>query len=118
MGFSAWRYFSLIFLVFSLAIPFIYASISHVILLMFSRGVIWKDTFNVITYSLIPYKIFGLVPFFGGLTIIYSIILSIIGLAKLHNISKGKATAVILFPLVVVIGIMFILAIFLLTRMF
>jgi len=62
--------------------------------------------------------ILSVVPMVGFLAIIYSIILMIIGLSKVHNLSKGKAALACLLPAVLVIGLLIGLAIMIFSRGF
>jgi hypothetical protein len=55
--------------------------------------------------------IFGLIPIFGGLIgavlYIYSIVLNVFAIMAVHRLSGGKATAVVLIPIVVLFLLLF-----------
>ncbi|MAE13665.1 hypothetical protein CMO92_03795 [Candidatus Woesearchaeota archaeon] len=93
-------------------------SISHALIIAFKGEGKYSSSYNVYTYSMIPYLIISVVPIVGFLAIIYSIILMIIGLSKVHNISKGKAALACLLPAVLISGLLIGLALMILLRGF
>lgn len=60
----------------------------HFSLRLFNGEGKYKDTFNVLSYSLIPFFILDLIPFYGFLSIIYTFVIIIVGLSKSYNFSK------------------------------
>jgi hypothetical protein len=91
------------FLVFWL---FIISGILHLFLLMV-RGAQagFEATFRVVSYSYSPY-LFLAVPFCGMLiATVWSTILTIVGLKEAHEISGGKATFAVLFPVLTCCGL-------------
>lgn len=97
-----------IFLV-SIAAIFAYAGIVQLIAKWFGGIGNYTDSFNALAYSSIPGRILMVIPIIGFLAFIYSLVLAIIGVSEYHNISKGKATAVVLIPIgaIIVIFILF-----------
>jgi len=98
---------------------FIYAGIAHLTLILFkgedSIGN-YTDTYNVITYSLIPtIIILSLIPIIGFLSFIYSIILITFGLSIYHKISKGKAVVAALMPIILAVIFIVLLLFFLIS---
>lgn len=91
-----------------LIITFAYSGLIHALIIAFKGEGTYSSSYNVYTYSMIPFLILSVVPFVGSLAIIYSIFLMIIGLSKLHNISKGKAALACLLPGVLFIAVLFI----------
>ena len=97
-------------MVLNIILGFAYAGIVHALIKAFKGTGGYAKTYQVYAYSLIPAFLISLVPLIGWLSIIYSIILMIIGLSKIHNISKGYSALAIFMPILLVLGI---LAIFL-----
>ena len=101
-----------------LIMTFIYSGLIHALIIAFKGEGTYSSSYNVYAYSMIPYLIFSVIPMVGFLAIIYSIILMIIGISKVHNISKGKAALACLLPAVLVIGLLIGLAIMIFPRGF
>ncbi len=101
-----------IFLI-SLVAIFAYAGIIQFVAKRFGGTGNYTDSFNACAYSAIPGRILMVIPIIGFLAFIYSIVLAVIGVSEYHNISKGKATAVVLIPIGVIIAIFVLLAIWL-----
>jgi hypothetical protein len=80
---------------------FFAAFVTHVMLtLLGGANRDFEATFRVTAYTQAT-QIFGLIPFCGGLVAtVYAIVVSIIGLSEVHGISRGKAAAAVLLPLV------------------
>ena len=89
----------------SILATFVYSGLIQVVMIAFKSGGTYKDSYNVFTYSMIPYQIFNVIPYVGSLSIIYSFILMIMGISKVHNVSKGKAGLACLLPAIVAIAI-------------
>lgn len=80
---------------------FVWAGILHLLLLLV-RGARngFEATFRVVAYGY-GANIFLAVPFCGGvLSILWAIVLAIIGLKEAHGTSGGKAAFAVLFPLI------------------
>jgi len=103
--------FIVISFVLSLLMSFVYSGIVHLLVIGFKGEGNYAETYKAYVYSFIPFQILILIPLVGFLSIIYSFILMIIGVAKLHNISKGKAALACLLPVVFIIGTIIIFAI-------
>jgi len=72
----------------------------------------FRQTFRAIAYSY-GAQLFGIIPFIGGtLGSIYTFILVIIGVKEGHGISTARAILAVLFPLIVVVILGIIAAIF------
>lgn len=73
----------------------------------------YRTTFRAIAYSFGGY-LFGMIPLIGmvigGL---YQVVLVIVGIREGHGISTGRAVLAVLFPLILVVGLGIIVAIFL-----
>jgi len=93
------------YFVFGVVSTFIYAGVMHLLLIFTKRDANYVDSYNVYTYSLIPAIVLSIVPY-GFLAVIYSFALMIIGMSEVHGISKGKATFVVLMPIVILIGLL------------
>lgn len=94
-----------IFLVF---FSFVYAAITHGFVKVFGGKGNYVDTYNGLVYSLVPGTLLTIVPLIGSIGSIYSLILSVIGLSKYHEISIGKSIGVVICSLI--IGIILIIA--------
>ena len=108
--------FYLIALVIGFGLSFIFAGISHLLVKLFKGTGNYLDTYNVVIYSVIPAIILGLVPLLGFLSFIYSIVLMTFGFSAYHNISKGKAVASALLPILLLIILIICLFLFLLSN--
>lgn len=108
IGSFGFFYFALPFviLIIGLIMAFLYSGLIHTIMIAFKGEGTYSNSYNVYAYSMVPYLILSVVPLIGFLAIIYSIILMIIGISKVHNVSKGKATLACLLPAVLVIGLL------------
>ncbi|HEX2254283.1 MAG TPA: YIP1 family protein [Thermoanaerobaculia bacterium] len=101
---------------------FVWSGIVHLFLLMVggTRDSVagFEGSLRVISYSSVS-NLAALVPFVGGLIqFVWGIILQILGIAELHQTSRGKAALAVLLPLVlcclcgVALGVMFGAALF------
>ena len=80
---------------------FIWSGILH-LLLMMVRGAKngFEATFRVVSYSIGAY-VFLMIPFCGAIiSALWTIVLAIIGLKEAHGTTGGKASFVVLFPLI------------------
>lgn len=60
----------------------------------------FEGTFRVVSYATVA-QLGGLVPVFGGvITLVWSVVLGVIGITSLHRSSQGQAIAALLIPLV------------------
>lgn len=82
---------------------FIASGIFHLILLIFGwNKENFEATFRVISYSE-GAQFFQIVPFFGGLiTLVWSVVLYVIGLKEVHKLSVGQALLVVFLPLILI----------------
>jgi len=82
---------------------FIASGVFHLILLIFGwNKVNFEATFRVIAYSESA-QFFEIVPFFGGLvTLVWSVVLYIIGLKEIHKLSVGQALLVVFLPIILI----------------
>ncbi len=78
---------------------FIYTGVTIILVKVFKGKGGYTESFKVVAYSLTPYNIISIVPFVGGLSLFYSLFLMVLGVRKLHNLSTGKAVAVVLLPI-------------------
>jgi len=111
-------YISLFLPVLIVIITLVHASLSHMMIRGMKGDGSGKDTMKVFCYSLVPYYIFTLIPIIGLFSIIYSYVLMVIGISKMHNLSTGKASAAVLFPPVFIIGSLILIVFFIIFRYF
>lgn len=78
---------------------FAYTGVTLILVKVFKGKGGYAESFKVVAYSLTPYNIISIVPFVGGLSLFYSFFLMVLGVRKLHNLSTGKAVAVVLLPI-------------------
>jgi len=97
-----------------IASTFIYSGISHFIVYLFKGQGKFIDTYNAITYSLVPFEILSIIPFIGMFSFIYSLVLSTYGLSEYHKISKGKAFTAAFIPVFIVFMVIITMAVILL----
>ena len=89
-----------------LIIAFAFSGLIHALIKAFKGKGTYSNSFNIYAYSMIPYLVLSVIPLIGFFAIIYSFILMIIGLSKVHDVSKGKAAVACLLPAIVVFGLM------------
>lgn len=99
-GFGGLFYF-IILLVIGIAETFVYSGISHIMAKGLGGEGSYIDSYNAVSYSLIPSLFFLVIPFIGWLGIIYSVVLMSFGLSEYHGIPKGKAVWAALLPLII-----------------
>lgn len=105
----AWAVMTPFLLIFWL---FVVSGMLHLFLMMV-RGVEagFEATFRVVSYSVSPF-VFLSIPFCGVLiTVIWSMMLAIIGLREAHQTTGGKASFAVLFPLFFCCGLIMLLAV-------
>ena len=105
MGLGSFGFLYPMMLGVGIIMTFVYSGLIHVIMIAFKSEGSYKDSYNAYAYSMIPYLILSVIPMVGFFSIIYSLILMIIGTSKVHNVSKGKAALACLLPAVLVIGL-------------
>ena len=92
-------------LIIGLIFTFIFSGLIHAVVIAFKGEGVYVDTYNVYTYSTVPALILVVIPIVGLLSFVYSLILMIIGVSRLHNISNGKAAIACLTPIFFMIGL-------------
>jgi hypothetical protein len=74
-----------------------WALIVHIVAYIFGcRG--YKKTLTALIIGLTPSMVLGPIPFIGFIAVLYSLILEIVGLSKLHKISNFKSLVILLLP--------------------
>ena len=84
-----------------IAITFAYAGMMHLIIRACKGKGTYQDSYKTYTYSIIPFVILKLIPFIGLLSIVYSIIIMVIGTKKIHKINTGQAVVACVIPALV-----------------
>jgi hypothetical protein len=80
---------------------FISAAIYHVMLLLVGGGRSFEVTMRVVSYANGSVSLLNVVPICGGLiAFVWGLWALIVGMARAHDISTGKAAAVVLVPMV------------------
>jgi hypothetical protein len=86
-----------------LVVLFIWSALLHLCLLLVgglkqsTAG--FEGTFRVVSYAAVA-QLGGLVPVFGSvITLVWSVVLGVIGVTSLHRSSQGQAIAALLIPL-------------------
>ncbi len=102
IGFGIGFLFYPIFFGINLALTFVYAGITHLIVKLLKGEGSYVNTYNVTAYSMVPSLVLSIIPIIGFFSLIYSIVLMVFGLSIQHNISKGKATIAALMPVIIV----------------
>jgi hypothetical protein len=81
---------------------FVSSAIYHVMLLLLGGARTFETTFRVVSYSAGSTGLIAVIPFCGGfVSAIWQIVAAIIGLARAHEISTGKAAAAVLLPAII-----------------
>lgn len=87
----------------------IYAGIVHLILMALGTDSDYVSTFRAIIYGATPTTTLNLVPLLSIIMSVWSLILMVVGVSVNHNISTAKASAAVLIPGVIALGILFVL---------
>jgi hypothetical protein len=109
-------FFPIFGFVFGLIMTFVYSGLVHMLVIAFKGQGTFADTYKAYAYSMIPSSILSIIPFIGFFSIIYSYFLMIIGVSKLHNISKGYSALACLLPVILVFGLLIYLVIVIIFR--
>jgi hypothetical protein len=92
---------------------FLTSGLIYLIISKIKPKIKYKDVYNIHTYSMIPFMATILLFFEEGIIFwvfpIYSLILMIIGMSKIHNISKIKSALICLFSAILIFYINFIM---------
>ncbi len=81
---------------------FVSSAISHLMLLLLGGARTFETTFRVVGYSAGSTGLVAMVPFCGGIvSAIWQVVILIIGLARAHEISTGRAAAAVLLPAII-----------------
>lgn len=99
-----------------LLFAFFVAGFIHLIVLMWHGDRTYANTFNVYVYSSIPVLILSYIPVVGSVSIIYTIVLNIIGLSKVHDISKVQASVSVLVPIFILLALLMVAMYYLFVR--
>lgn len=93
---------------------FVWTGILHIWIMIWGGKGSYAETFRLNVYSSLPRLVFGWIPVVGGLVWIYDLILAIIGVQKLHKVSRAKAIWMFVLPLTLecIFVIMAIVAVF------
>jgi|TARA_B100001971_G_C18090110_1_gene483043 hypothetical protein len=102
-----------IFILLGLCLFFVFGSIIHLMAKVGFKGTApYKYTMKVLFYSSLPMVVFSFTPI-GIFLVIYMFILATIGLAVIHNFSKGKAFAAVIIPPIFIILLIILVGLFL-----
>ena len=105
--------------VFGIVMTFFYSVLIHAFVIVFEGKADYYATYRAYAYSMVPSLLIGVIPFFGGLGFIYSLVLLVIGVMKVNELSVGKAVLAALLPLAIMLLLligMLVSAIFLFSR--
>ena len=90
----------------SLGLSFVSAGVLHLFSFVFKRDIKYKDTYKVVAYAYAP-ATFSWVPLLSLISAVWSLIIQIVGISKVHKISKFKASIVVLLPLFIMLTVLF-----------
>ncbi|VVB78062.1 Yip1 domain protein [uncultured archaeon] len=107
---------SLILPILGIVSTFIYAGAAHIVIIILKGEGNFIDSYNAVTYSFVAGIILSIIPIVGFLGYIYSVVLMVFGLSEYHKISKGKAVAAAITPIIFVIVLLIILIFYFLVR--
>lgn len=106
--------FSMGLLLVEILITFLYAGLIYGGVKIFKGEGSYSDSYNVFTYSMVSFLILSLIPLIGLLAVFYFPVLMVIGVSKVHNISKMKSALICLWPLMLLLAfLVFVFSIFL-----
>ncbi|MBP2134426.1 hypothetical protein J2128_002392 [Methanomicrobium sp. W14] len=104
-GFATTMNIFIIYLMFVLSLFTIFLSgfMIHCFVLLFGGEKGYRMTFKSVFYASTPALLLGWIPFVNIIASIWYLILQIIGIKAYHEISTGKAVAVVLVPIILII---------------
>ena len=95
-----WFLITLGFYLVSLLGVFIGTLFLHVWVKMWGGKGEFAESLRLNVYSNIPHLVLGWIPFAGAVLWIYDLVLAVIGVQKLHQVSRAKAIAMFVIPVV------------------
>src|SRR3989344_169730 len=102
---------NLINFILGLGISFVCAGILHIWIKIFGGRVPYAKTYQLFTYSSTPGYLLGWIPVLGLFSVIYNLVLLIIGTQQVHGLSKKKVLLMYLIPLALFLILLAVLAI-------
>ncbi len=66
----------------------------------------YSKTFELISYAQTPSLLFGWIPFVGFSSVVWSLILLVIGTEKIHQLNKTRTIVMYAIPLLLFVGLM------------
>lgn len=91
-------------LLFVIPMLFVYTGLYHLFVKLFDGKGSFEDTFKALAYAASP-LLLGFLIFFNYLLAIYSVILMVIGIQRLHKLSLGRAVAAVLIPIGIIAAV-------------
>lgn len=107
-----WLFYAIV-VVLSFVFSFAYAGIMHLLAISLKGSGTYSDAYRAYAYSMLPFLVLLLIPFVGSISIIYSLILMMIGISKLYSLSKGNSAIVVLVPIIFILGLIVLTIIYL-----
>ena len=84
-------------------ITFITTGILHVWIMLWGGTGDYSKTFNLFVYANTPNLLFSFIPLFGLVGWIWNLVLLVMATEKMHDVSRGKAIAIYVLPLVLIV---------------
>lgn len=101
--------------IFLFVITFIGAAILHLFVYIVGGRAGVEQTIKAVLYAFTPYGLIGWIPYIGLLGMLWSFILTILGIRELHDLSTGKAVLAVILPFIILLVLGMILGIALLS---
>lgn len=95
----------IVFFTIGVGLTFLYAAILNALVKAFKGGASFIKSYNIYIYSTLVVILFSPIPYVNLGAFIYSIILLIIGVAKVHDLSYGKAATIIVLTFILMLAL-------------
>ncbi len=92
--------------IFGLILIFVIVGIAFIWIKLFRGKSTYSKTFELITYAQTPSLLFGWIPFIGFSSMIWSLILLVIGTEKIHELKRTRTIIMYAIPLLLLIALM------------
>ena len=97
--------------IFLFVITFIGAAILHLFVYLVGGRAGIEQTIKAVLYAFTPYGLIGWIPFVGLLGMLWSFVLTILGIRELHDLSTGKAALAVILPFIIFLVLLMIVGV-------
>ncbi len=96
-----WLVGTFAFYIFMVALKVVWAAWLHVWVSLLSKGSDLQQTMKTVFFAKTPFYVFGWLPFINILALVWELVLTAIGLSRMHKINQGTATTIVVVAVVI-----------------